>query len=239
MNKSESIKEIAPALLKAQKGIKAALKDSTNPHFKSKYADLSSVIDAVKEHLNAQDIAFLQGIVSAENGVGVETMLLHKSGEWLSSILEIPASKQDAQGYGSAITYGRRYGLQSMCGVPAEDDDGNAATASTQSRITPIAGALGSLDKADQENAKQIANGIVDFWNEGKELAAYEAFYESDLSNEMKLGIWEVLQPFSKIRNGLKKISDENKKKVTAPIPEKGKPLVVSLIEAHEAARKN
>ena len=73
MNKSDSISEIAPALLQAQKGIKAALKDSTNPHFKSKYADLSSVIDAVKEHLNGQGITFLQGIVPAENGVAVET----------------------------------------------------------------------------------------------------------------------------------------------------------------------
>lgn len=211
MNKSESIKEIAPALLKAQKGIKAALKDSTNPHFKSKYADLSSVIDAVKEHLNGQDITFLQGIVPAEHGVGVETMLLHKSGEWLSSILEIPASKQDAQGYGSAITYGRRYGLQSMCGVPAEDDDGNAATASTQSRITPVSGSLGMLPKDEQEKAKQVANGIVDMWSEGKELAAYELFYEGNHSQEMQLGIWEVLQPHSKIRNTLKKMKESNK----------------------------
>lgn len=127
MNKSESITKIAPALLKAQKGIKAALKDSTNPHFKSKYADLSSVIDAVKESLNGQGITFLQGVEDAENGVAVETMLLHESGEWLSSTIKIPASKQDAQGYGSAMTYARRYGLQAMCGVPAEDDDGNAA----------------------------------------------------------------------------------------------------------------
>jgi hypothetical protein len=141
MNKSENITTLAVALVKAQADIKAALKDSTNPHFKSKYADLGSVVDAVKGPLLKQGIAFLQGIHDAVDGVAVETMLLHTSGEWISSTMRIPAVKQDAQGYGSAITYGRRYGLQSMCGVPAEDDDGHAATAST-SRITPISGSL-------------------------------------------------------------------------------------------------
>jgi hypothetical protein len=128
MKTSETISKIAPALLKAQKAIKAALKDAANPHFKSKYADLSSVVDAVKGPLNDAGITFLQGVEDAENGVAVETMLLHESGEWLSSTIKIPASKQDAQGYGSATTYARRYGLQAMCGVPAEDDDGNAAS---------------------------------------------------------------------------------------------------------------
>jgi hypothetical protein len=131
MNHSSTIEKIAPALVKAQAEIKAALKDSTNPHFRSKYADLSSVVEAVKGPLLKNGIAFLQGIHDAVEGVAIETMLLHASGEWISSTCRIPAVKQDAQGYGSAITYGRRYGLQSMCGVPAEDDDGNAAAAST------------------------------------------------------------------------------------------------------------
>lgn len=213
MNKSETIKELAAALHKAQKGIKAALKDSTNPHFKSKYADLSSVIDAVKQPLLDAGIVFTQGVHDAEGGVAIETMLLHTSGEWLSSTLRIPATKQDAQGFGSAITYGRRYGLQSICGVPAEDDDGNAATAST-SRITPISGSLAALSKDEQEQAKEIAADIVDLWNKGSEVGAYELFYEADLSNEMKLGVWEVMQPNSKVRNGIKKISEENKRKV-------------------------
>ena len=213
MNKSDSIAAIAPALVKAQAEIKAALKDSTNPHFRSKYADLSSVVDAVKGPLLKHGICFLQGVHDAVDGVAVETMLLHTSGEWISSTLRIPAVKQDAQGYGSATTYGRRYGLQAMCGVPAEDDDGNAATASTASRITPVAGSLQNLSKEEQENAKDIAATIVEFWTNGKEFAAYEAFYEAGHSNEMKLGIWECLQPNSKVRNGIKKISDENKKK--------------------------
>jgi hypothetical protein len=213
MQKSESIKEIALAMHKAQRKIKAALKDSTNPHFRSKYADLSSVVEAVKEPLSSEGIVFLQGVSGVENGVAVETMLLHVSGEWMSSTLEIPASKHDAQGYGSAITYGRRYGLQAMCGVPAEDDDGNAATASAPSKITPVAGSLAALSKEEQAFAKDIAAEIVDHWTNGREVAAYEAFYEADHSNEMKLGIWEVLTPNSKVRNGIKKISDSNKQK--------------------------
>jgi hypothetical protein len=213
MNKSDSITTIAPALHKAQGQIKAALKDSTNPHFRSKYADLSSVIEAVKPALQANGITYLQGVHDAVDGVAVETMLLHTSGEWISSVMRIPAVKQDAQGYGSAITYGRRYGLQSMCGVPAEDDDGNAATASTTSRITPVAGSLQNLTKEEQETAREIAADIVEKWTTGKEVAAYEAFYEANLSNEMKLGVWDILTPNSKVRNGIKKISDQNKQK--------------------------
>jgi hypothetical protein len=212
MKTSEQIKEIALALHKAQGKVRAALKDSMNPHFRSKYADLSSVIEAVKQPLWDNGIVFLQGVSGAENGVAVETMLLHVSGEWMSSTLEIPASKQDAQGYGSAITYGRRYGLQAMCGVPAEDDDGNAATASAP-KVTPVAGSLAALPTVDQEKCKEIAAEIVDLWTKDKTVAAYEAFYEANLSNEMKLGIWEVLQPNSKVRNGIKKIADENKRK--------------------------
>jgi hypothetical protein len=210
VNTSSSIKELALALHKAQKNIKGALKDATNPHFRSKYADLSSIIEAVKQPLLDQGIVFLQGVSGVENGVAVETMLLHVSGEWMSSTLEIPASKQDAQGYGSATTYGRRYGLQSMCGVPAEDDDGNAATASAPSRVTPVAGSLAALSGIEQELAKEIAAEIVDQWNKGNEVAAYELFYEANHGNELQLGIWDVLTPNSKVRNGLKKMKRGN-----------------------------
>jgi hypothetical protein len=211
VNRSESIAMLAAALHKAQGKIKAALKDSTNPHFRSKYADLSSVVDAVKSPLLECGISFLQGVQDAEGGIAVETMLLHTSGEWISSTLRIPAVKQDAQGYGSAITYGRRYGLQAMCGVPAEDDDGNAATAST-GRITPIAGSLAALPPEDQEFCRNLAAEIVDKWNNDKCFAAYELFYQGNLSNELKLGIWEVMQPNSKVRNGIKKMHEEEKK---------------------------
>lgn len=217
MNSSESIKELAGALHKAQGKIKAALKDSTNPHFRSKYADLSSVIEAVKQPLLDAGITYLQGIEDADGGVVVETMLLHTSGEWISSKLRIPATKQDAQGFGSAITYGRRYGLQSMCGVPAEDDDGNAATASAPVRtaITPNDGALANLTAPEVQKAKEVANSVVDLMAEGKDFAAYELFYESNFSNELKLGIWEVLKPHSALRSKLKKMHETPQKKAS------------------------
>jgi hypothetical protein len=175
------------------------------------------VVEAVKPALLEQEIIFAQGVHDAENGVAIETMLLHSSGEWISSTLRIPATKEDAQGYGSAITYGRRYGLQAICGLPAEDDDGNAAVASgEQSRITPVAGSLKALSPQDQEKAKKVANTIVDLWGEGKEIAAYEAYYNAGYENEMLLGIWEVLQPHSKIRNRLKAMHTDSKPKKAA-----------------------
>jgi hypothetical protein len=94
-------------------------------------------------------------------------MLLHVSGEWMSSTLEIPASKHDAQGYGSAITYGRRYGLQSMCGVPAEDDDGNAATASAKD-----IGARGRVPPARRKIIEETAILVRDALAENRDFDA-------------------------------------------------------------------
>lgn len=120
--------ELAKALVKAQAAMSHAAKDSKNPHFKSAYSSLASVIDAVRPALSANGLAFVQMLHTAESGVAVETVLIHESGEQLScGTLFIPATKQDAQGFGSAITYGKRYGLQAALGIASEDDDGTAA----------------------------------------------------------------------------------------------------------------
>lgn len=190
MNTSATIKELALALHKAQKNIKAALKDSTNPHFRSKYADLSSVIDAVKAPLLDQGIVFLQGVSGVENGVAVETMLLHVSGEWMSSTLEIPASKHDAQGYGSATTYGRRYGLQSMCGVPAEDDDGNAATASAPKHTNVATDVWNSLQPAEQAELAGYAEAVIHEIEHNGGLKAMELLNSYNLDADRKVAIW-------------------------------------------------
>ena len=125
MKTSESIITIAPAFLKAQKTIESVIKDSTNPFFKSKYADLTAVIDACKDKLNKEGIAILQPI----DGMYVETILIHESGEWFSSLTPIVCKEENnPQALGSAITYAKRYGLQSMVLLPAEDDDGNAGS---------------------------------------------------------------------------------------------------------------
>lgn len=117
----------------AQKAFGPALKTATNPHFKSRYADLASVVDAVLEHLNNNGIALTQDIHECENGVKIQTMFLHESGEERGfGVLHIPATKNDAAGYGSALTYARRYSLMAACGVAPEDDDGQAAAKSAE-----------------------------------------------------------------------------------------------------------
>ena len=127
---TDSITKVAAALVKAQKGFAPALKTSTNPHFKSRYADLSACVEAVLDSLNAEGIALIQKQHPSDNGVAVETVFVHESGEVLSAgILHVPAAKQDPQGYGSALTYARRYSLMAACGIAPEDDDGNAAKA--------------------------------------------------------------------------------------------------------------
>lgn len=123
------MKEIATALVKAQKAFGPALKSSTNPHFKSRYADLSACVEAVIEGLNGAGIALIQRTSEDTTGVTVETVFIHESGEMLEcGKLHVPASKQDPQGYGSALTYARRYSLMAACGIAPEDDDGNAAS---------------------------------------------------------------------------------------------------------------
>jgi hypothetical protein len=128
MNKSENIGQLALALSKAQGQMKFAAKDANNPFFKSKYADLASVIEAIKVPLSANGIAFVQATDFEDSAVIVETILLHESGEWISGRLRMQPTKNDPQGVGSAVTYAKRYGLQALVGVPSDDDDGNAAT---------------------------------------------------------------------------------------------------------------
>jgi hypothetical protein len=123
------MKQIATALVKAQKAFGPALKTSTNPHFKSRYADLSNCVEAVIDALNDNGIYLMQKCYENQNGVTVETMFIHESGEMIEcGILSVPAIKMDAQGYGAALTYARRYSLMAACGIAPEDDDGNNAS---------------------------------------------------------------------------------------------------------------
>lgn len=123
------MKNIATALVKAQKAFGPALKTSTNPHFKSRYADLSACVEAVIDALNNNGIYLLQKNYDCADGIMVETVFVHESGEMLEcGIVHFPATKKDPQGYASALTYGRRYSLMAACGIAPEDDDGNAAS---------------------------------------------------------------------------------------------------------------
>lgn len=122
---------IYAALAKAQLEMGKALKDATNPHFNRKYADLSSVVNACLAALNQNGICVFQPTVEEGGKQYVETVLGHVSGQTISCRVPLLLGKNDMQGYGSAVTYARRYGLMSMTGVaPQDDDDGNAAAAS-------------------------------------------------------------------------------------------------------------
>lgn len=135
MLQSESIKELSTALAKAQGALKPAVKDSLNPHFKSKYADLASVWEACREPLSSNGIAIVQFPASFENNVmTLITRITHSSGEWLQQTMTCPVTKPDAQGIGSALSYMRRYVLSAVVGIYQDDDDGNSASFAPKER---------------------------------------------------------------------------------------------------------
>lgn len=122
------MKELYASLVKAQKSFAPALKTSTNPHYKSRYADLAVVVEAVVDALNDNGIFVTQRTKVDERGVVVSTCFLHESGQLMDcGELFVPAAKHDPQGFGSALTYARRYSLMAATGIAPEDDDGNAA----------------------------------------------------------------------------------------------------------------
>lgn len=155
MKTSESISKIAPALLEAQKSITFASKDATNPHFKSKYADLETVVDAIKAPLNTNGIMFIQTFSPSPAGfLCLTTRLMHISGEWLEDTLTMPLQKNDAQGYGSAATYSRRYALAAITGLYQADDDGTEAA-----KPAPVA-RFTEGDFEDMRNAIESASDL-------------------------------------------------------------------------------
>ena len=137
MNKSDDIKELAAALCKAQSEMGGAAKDKKNPFFKSSYADLGSVIRVIKEPFATNGLSYAQLPLSQDGMVGVTTILMHNSGQWLSSELLLKPVKADPQAAGSCLTYARRYALQAIAGIPSEDDDGNAASKAPKTSPSP------------------------------------------------------------------------------------------------------
>ena len=135
---SENINELAAALSKAQGKITGALKDSSNPFFKSKYADLASVWDACREQLSANGLAVVQSLSNEADNIIVITTLVHSSGQWMRGSLAVKPVKHDPQGIGSAITYARRYALAAIVGVAQIDDDAEAAMGRKQTEIPKI-----------------------------------------------------------------------------------------------------
>jgi hypothetical protein len=172
---AENKNNIYAALCKAQKSFKPAIKDTANPFFKSKYADLASIWDACKDALADNDLFVSQSIANPENGPVLVTKVFHISGEFIESTCPIICGKQnDPQAFGSAVTYTRRYSLAPLLGLITDDDDGEGAM------VRPAANAQPKQQKAPQipfkpatEEQKELYKSILqdDFWNDSRESA--------------------------------------------------------------------
>ena len=175
---------IAAALVKAQKEFGPALKTATNPHFRSKYASLDACVEAVIDALNNNGIFLMQYTHPCEDGVIVETMFIHESGEHVSGgKFHVPASKQDPQGYGSALTYARRYSLQAACGIAPEDDDGNAAS---KSKPEPKKPAAGTRDKDTLTFILEACEDLSSMQAEWTKMTPDERLLVNDVKDRLK-----------------------------------------------------
>ena len=210
MNTSESIAAIAEALCTFQGQVNAAGKNAKNPHLGNKYADLNSVWEAIKGPLAENGLSVVQLPAPGEVGrLNLKTRLMHKSGEWIESEIAMPLPKSDPQGYGSALTYARRYGLTAMLGIVQEDDDGHAASQKPETRRsepTPQqrveranGGGGGSLSEAQIKRLYAIAkkNGITSKDDLRVFIAGQEGFpeKETDLSRTQYDRLCDVLLP--------------------------------------------
>jgi len=200
------MKNIASALVRAQRGFAPALKTSTNPHFRSKYVDLAGCIEAVVDALNAAGIALIQRTSEDSTGVTVETVFVHESGEMMEcGKLHVPASKQDAQGFGSALTYARRYSLMAAAGIAPEDDDGNAASrpspkvSATKTDLVPPSRMAVVADVAAAIDERMSANDLIGAFEE----------YLGVTDVEEKTALWGMLD--SKTRSSIKKHAESLK----------------------------
>ena len=205
-----SIAKITPAFIAAKKQFSPALKQRENSHFKNKYADLAACIEAVNEALLENGIAMYQETFDDPNGVTIETVFLHESTEMIrSGKLHVPASKQDAQGYGSALTYARRYSLMAACGIAGEDDDGNAATKVPPPAVkaTPVSAkpiTRDTFDKMDAETQEWLRNHAmhaIAFMAKGNFVEAQAYLHDLELDADLRTAMFSLFD--SKQRTGL------------------------------------
>lgn len=194
---SDSIAALAGALAKAQGKIEGAAKDSANPFFKSKYADLASVWEACRVHLSVNGLSVIQTTSDSDRGVTVITTLAHSSGEWIRGYLTLKPVKDDPQGAGSAITYARRYALAAMVGVAPEDDDGNAASGKRSAQETYAVteekrdGWTGPLKVTNLKNKLRDLSEAVKACTDSSELAGIEMDHQDILTQaETDLPDW-------------------------------------------------
>ena len=199
------MKEIASAFVRAQKAFGPALKSSTNPHFKSKYADLAACVEAVIEALNTNGIGLMQPCHESPSGVIVETLFVHESGETMSAgRLHVPAAKNDPQGYGSAITYARRYSLMAACGIAPEDDDGNAASKKSGPIVQPRKDIGADLPEDWKTYLRDLAEHVTGLVKQNKSADAVDAIRAAKLEPEQHTYMHDHLD--SAVRSALRKL---------------------------------
>ncbi len=182
MQMSESINELAAALAKAQGQITGALKESANPFFKSRYADLSSCWDACRKQLSENGLAVVQTTVNSELGTELITVLAHASGQWIRGSLLVRAKDDSAQAQGSGLTYARRYALAAIVGLAQIDDDGEAA----QPRPSQVR-------STESKKAKSHAARIVDAVAASKDALVLELWDEAAQNHEFAASVWAGL----------------------------------------------
>ena len=185
MKQSESIIDLATALCLAQAEMGGAIKDSNNPFFKSSYADLTSVIKVIKEPFARHGLSFVQLPVTSVggNGVGVSTMLMHNSGQWLQGEYLLPMDKVTPQGAASSITYARRYALQSLVGIPSVDDDSEMA----MYRNDPVPVSAPPAKRVSKALMQSLMTLVIEAEATGEHTLMNEALAELDENEKQKL----------------------------------------------------
>lgn len=193
---SENIAELAAALSKAQASITGALKDSANPFFKSKYADLASCWDACRKQLTDNGLSVIQTTDIVADTVVVRTTLAHSSGQWVSGILPVKGKDDGPQAQGSGITYARRYALAAIVGLAQIDDDAEAA----QGRSGP---AVREVQKVDTKQVNACAKAVIEAVDADNAQLVRELFAEAkDASTEFASAVWATLP--TTIKNWIK-----------------------------------
>lgn len=206
----ESQSKLIEALVKAQSEMSHAVLDSVNPHFRSKFATLKSVIDAVKPALNGNGIAFIQEAVQVEGGSAIETVFVGHGSSYRTGPVPIVVDKDNAQGFGSGLTYSKRYSLSMACGVSSEeDDDGNAAAGAPPKR-RPQSVTKTVLEeegiKVDQGKKDAYISQLMEATSDNDEPAMKELLDELRSDSEMKLAVWAELP--SNIRSAIRKVEN-------------------------------
>jgi hypothetical protein len=176
---SEKCGELAKAMLAVQGAVSNVLRDATNPHFKNRYATLENVVAAIRPPCVANNLVVMQAAGEPSGGmIPVETRIIHaESGEWMKSTIALPATKPDAQGFGSAITYACRYSLMSLFNLPPADDDGNAASVKNGTNKPADSHTTGGMTKMDARTVK-----------DGRQKSSGQAKKDGDQSLFEKIG---------------------------------------------------